>query len=77
MPEKTHAQSNRSAGLRRPVRGVVQRGRRTGPFTARTATDGERAALWPVLTRHNPAYRDHQTRTRRTIPVVVLTPARP
>ena len=54
---------------------AVQRGRRTGPFTARTATEAERAELWPVLVRHNPAYRDHQARTRRVIPVVVLRPA--
>lgn len=53
---------------------VVRRGRRSGTFTARTATEAERPELWNLLTAHHPPYLDHQARTRRTFPVVILTP---
>lgn len=43
--------------------------------TARTATDAERARLWPLVTAVWPAYDDYQGKTDRQIPVVVLTPS--
>ena len=42
--------------------------------TAVTATPEEKARLWPVMTAVWPDYDGYQTRTRREIPVVVLTP---
>jgi deazaflavin-dependent oxidoreductase (nitroreductase family) len=42
--------------------------------TATTATPEEKARLWPVMTAVWPDYDAYQTRTRREIPVVVLTP---
>ncbi|HJQ46508.1 MAG TPA: nitroreductase family deazaflavin-dependent oxidoreductase [Amycolatopsis sp.] len=39
---------------------------------ARTATDEERASLWPAMTAVWPAYDDYQRKTDRKIPVVVL-----
>jgi deazaflavin-dependent oxidoreductase (nitroreductase family) len=46
----------------------------TTPMTARTATEEEKAALWPEITRVNPGYDGYQKRTDRDIPVVILTP---
>lgn len=54
---------------------VVRRGRRSGNFTARTATSVERPELWDRLTAHHPPLLDHQARTRRTFAVVILTPS--
>jgi deazaflavin-dependent oxidoreductase (nitroreductase family) len=39
---------------------------------ARTATDAERAALWPKMAEVWPAYDEYQTKTDRQIPVVIL-----
>ncbi|NKQ54175.1 nitroreductase family deazaflavin-dependent oxidoreductase [Amycolatopsis sp. K13G38] len=39
---------------------------------ARTASDEERAALWPKMTAVWPAYDDYQAKTDRQIPVVIL-----
>lgn len=41
---------------------------------ARTANEGERARLWPLLVSVYPQYADYQTRTTREIPVVLLAP---
>ncbi|MET9881871.1 nitroreductase family deazaflavin-dependent oxidoreductase [Streptomyces sp. NPDC006430] len=40
--------------------------------TARTATAEERAAYWPVMIKHWPAYDEYQGKTDREIPVVVI-----
>ncbi len=40
---------------------------------ARKAVEEERSDLWPLLTKMYPAYKDYQTRTKREIPVVILT----
>jgi len=47
---------------------------RADVFTAkaRTATDAEKATLWPIMTKEWPAYDEYQTKTERPIPVVVL-----
>ncbi|MFD7624906.1 nitroreductase family deazaflavin-dependent oxidoreductase [Streptomyces sp. NPDC059851] len=41
---------------------------------ARTATPEERAAYWPVMVGHWPAYDDYQRSTEREIPIVVIEP---
>jgi deazaflavin-dependent oxidoreductase (nitroreductase family) len=40
--------------------------------SARTATAGEKAELWPIMTKEWPDYDDYQKKTARDIPVVVL-----
>ena len=42
--------------------------------TAREATPEERARLWPLLVLMYGEYENHQRRTSRAIPVVILTP---
>ncbi len=39
---------------------------------ARTATLGEKPALWKLMAGIFPAYNEYQTKTRREIPVVIL-----
>jgi len=46
----------------------------TRAMAARTATDEERATLWPRITAHYSGYAAYQKRTDRQIPVVVLEP---
>jgi deazaflavin-dependent oxidoreductase (nitroreductase family) len=43
------------------------------PVTARTATAAEKKRVWPLMTKEWPAYDDYQARTKRDIPVVLLT----
>jgi deazaflavin-dependent oxidoreductase (nitroreductase family) len=45
------------------------------PVVARTASDDEKARLWQVMTEVWPNYDVYQTRTERSIPVVVLSPS--
>lgn len=52
----------------------VQVARRKLRARARTASAGERGALWNQMAGIFPPYRDYQTRTKREIPVVVLQP---
>jgi deazaflavin-dependent oxidoreductase (nitroreductase family) len=44
------------------------------PATARTATDDEKAELWPQITAAYDGYAGYQRRTDRDIPVVICTP---
>lgn len=44
-------------------------------MVARVASESERAELWPRVTKINPGYAKYQTRTSRTIPLVILEPA--
>jgi deazaflavin-dependent oxidoreductase (nitroreductase family) len=46
------------------------------PVKARTATAAEKARVWPIMTKEWPAYDDYQSKTKRDIPVVLLTPRR-
>ena len=39
---------------------------------SRTATSAERARLWPLVCEVFPIYEEHQARTEREIPVVIL-----
>lgn len=56
--------------------GEVEIGRVRLPVRAELASEEERARLWPLLREWNPNYRRYESKTRREIPVVVLTPAR-
>jgi deazaflavin-dependent oxidoreductase (nitroreductase family) len=46
----------------------------TRTMIARTATDEERARLWPQITARYQGYARYQERTERPIPVVILQP---
>jgi F420H(2)-dependent quinone reductase len=54
----------------------VEVGRASRAMHARTASDAERADLWPKVVEMYPGYEAYQSRARRRIPLVVLTPAR-
>ena len=45
--------------------------------TAREASRDEKDMLWPRLAKMYPQYDDYQRKTKREIPVVILTPAEP
>lgn len=40
---------------------------------ARKASENEHAILWPLLAKMYPSYNDYQKKTKREIPVVILT----
>jgi F420H(2)-dependent quinone reductase len=61
--------------LRDDAAATIQVGSRRLPVTARTATDEERARLWPVVNRMYAGYDTYQAKTTRQIPLVILTPA--
>jgi hypothetical protein len=44
------------------------------PAVARTASDDEKPRLWQIMTEVWPNYDAYQTRTDRSIPVVVISP---
>ncbi|WP_405442626.1 nitroreductase family deazaflavin-dependent oxidoreductase [Streptomyces avidinii] len=52
----------------------IQVGPKVMQGTARTATPEERAAYWPVMVKHWPAYDEYQAKTDREIPIVVIEP---
>ncbi|MGH3723963.1 MAG: nitroreductase/quinone reductase family protein [Mycobacterium sp.] len=47
----------------------------TRPFRAHTASDEEKAALWPTIVKVNPGYAGYQKNTDREIPVIICVPA--
>ena len=51
----------------------VTQGRATRTMVARTATEAERARLWPRVVAAYGGYQRYQERTSREIPLVVLT----
>ncbi|MGH0035622.1 MAG: nitroreductase family deazaflavin-dependent oxidoreductase [Myxococcota bacterium] len=52
----------------------IQVGAERHDVRARLAEGEERADLWPWLVQRNPVYARYERRTRRPIPVVVLSP---
>jgi F420H(2)-dependent quinone reductase len=52
----------------------LQAGAEYFPVTARTATSAEKPPLWDYMVSLFPNYADYQTKTKREIPVVILTP---
>ena len=61
--------------LRGPGRAEVQVGHSRRPVRAEEASGDEKRRLWPLLTHMYPAYDVYRGRTRREIPVVILSPA--
>jgi len=53
----------------------VQIKRRKLKMQARTASEAERARLWPKLVAHYPDFASYVTWTERVLPVVILEPA--
>ena len=53
---------------------AAARGGEPAPYLARTATDAERARLWPLAVRAYRGYAAYQRKTRRVIPLVLLEP---
>ena len=45
------------------------------PYTARVATEAERAEMWPLVTETYKNYAGYQRKTSREIPLVLLEPA--
>lgn len=45
--------------------------------TAEPAGPAERERLWAMVTERAPGFKEYEKRTRRTIPLVILTPALP
>jgi deazaflavin-dependent oxidoreductase (nitroreductase family) len=56
---------------------TVEVGDETYDATATTAEGSERTRLWTMLKQTYPFFAEHETKTDRTIPVVILTKARP
>jgi len=52
----------------------IDLGRGPVPAVASTASDDERAQLWPRLVAMYPSFETYQTKTERPIPVVLLGP---
>ncbi|MFQ5458576.1 MAG: nitroreductase family deazaflavin-dependent oxidoreductase [Myxococcota bacterium] len=52
---------------------TVEIGAEKIPMTARMASPGEKASLWPRLVEIYPSYDDYQARTDRDIPVLILS----
>ena len=46
------------------------------PVRARSAEGQERERLWTMITAANPAFAEYEGKTDRTMPVVILAPAR-
>jgi deazaflavin-dependent oxidoreductase (nitroreductase family) len=51
---------------------VSERGRKSEPMTARTATTDEKARLWPEIVAKYSNYAEYQGKTDREIPLVLL-----
>ena len=61
--------------LRGSPTAAIQVGDRRLAVNAGTAGEADRARLWPRLTEMWPQYDDYQAKTKREIPVVILTPS--
>ncbi len=55
----------------------VEIGTTITPMRARRASDAEKAEYWPRLLEIYPDYADYQARTKRNIPVMILSPSSP
>ncbi len=60
--------------LQKNPQATVRIGRNKFPATARLATGTERERLWQIAKAKNPMWAKYQTQTRRTLPIVVLSP---
>jgi deazaflavin-dependent oxidoreductase (nitroreductase family) len=55
-------------------RATIEVGTEQLEVTAEPASPGERERLWAMVIERNPAFKEYQVKTRRTIPLVILTP---
>ena len=53
---------------------TAQTGKRVQTVTAATASEEEKARLWPLLVKAYAGYQEYEDETERTIPVVILKP---
>jgi deazaflavin-dependent oxidoreductase (nitroreductase family) len=60
--------------LRANPTATVEVGERTVPVRAREATGDERDRIWETQKERYPGFADYESKTTRTIPVVVLEP---
>ena len=60
--------------LRADPRAVVEIRGESGKYTAREATEDERAEVWRRAVEMYPGYEKYRSRAGRAIPVIVLTP---
>ena len=58
-------------------RAIIEVGNERLEVTAEPAGPAERERLWAMVTRRNPAFKEYEKKTHRTIPLVILTPSLP
>ena len=58
-------------------RATIEVGNEQLEVTAKTASPAEREGLWPMIIERNPSFREYEKKTRRAIPLVILTPSLP
>ncbi len=57
-------------------RATIEVGTERLEVSAEPADPAERQRLWALVTGRNPSFKEYQKKTRRTIPLVILTPSR-
>ena len=58
-------------------RATIEVGNERLEVTAEMAGPAERERLWAKVIERNPAFKEYEKKTRRTIPLVILTPSLP
>ena len=58
-------------------RATIEVGNERLEVTAEPAGPAERGRLWAMVIERNPAFKDYEKKTRRTIPLMILTPSLP
>ena len=58
-------------------RATIEVGNERLEVTAESAGPAEHERLWAMVIERNPAFKEYEKKTRRTIPLVILTPSLP
>jgi len=58
-------------------RATIEVGNERLEVTAESAGPTERERLWAIVIERTPAFKEYEKKTRRTIPLVILTPSLP
>ena len=58
-------------------RATIEIGNERLEVTAEQTSPAERERLWAMVIERNPAFKEYENKTRRTIPLVILTPSLP
>lgn len=58
-------------------RATIEVGHERLEVTAEPADPAERERLWAIVIERTPAFKEYEKKTRRTIPLVILTPSLP